>query len=89
MFPLEPLRRPEFLWKPDTFLCQSYLCRWVCSFHGGSDGKSCSNYAGNYELTLAEQERTFLLLGNDHWEASLGLSNREGAVNLQTADERR
>lgn len=84
-----PRRHLGFPGEPDTFRSQSYLCWQACSIHRGSDGKSCSNYTGNYEPTLAELERAFLLLGDDRWEASPSHSNREDAVNLQTADERR
>ena len=84
-----PRRHLGFPGEPDTFRSQSYLCWQACSIHRGSDGKSCSNYTGNYEPTLAELERAFLLLGDDRWEASPSRSNREDAVNLQTADERR
>lgn len=51
----EALRTPWFLGQPDILLSQSYLCRQPRSIRGGTDGKSCSNYTGNYELTLAEQ----------------------------------
>lgn len=89
MVVLGPRGHHGLLREPETLLSQSYLGRQPCSIHRGSDGKSCSNYTGNYELTLAEQERAFLLLGNEHGEAKPSFSNREGAVNSQTAGERR